>query len=165
MRIWGAFGIGQGSMTIDPDGEHSINTDIRWRMLSGGFNQMIQTQGPFVMSIFGDLSAAFDHSEKSGALAEANTQSYRIRLGLEEELQLPIGNGREFQLSAAIALRQEGGDTIKSSGVEFGSGITLSDQIGLEFETKVRMLIYNEERNRKERGISAALRYDPYPVT
>ena len=90
----------------------------------------------------------------------------RLRLGLEAERPLHLGDGGTLTPSVEIGIRRDGGDAETGFGVDVGGGIAWSlPTHDLQLELQGRGLLTHEAEGFRERGFSGSLAWDPEPST
>ena len=174
---WGAAGYGTGELAVTPkvpgtdeDGS-TIRTDLDLRMAAAGLRGVLVDGGADGLSLAGKTDAlivttASDAARgpDGGSLAAARARVTRLRLGVEAERPLQLGDGGTLTPSVEIGLRRDGGDAETGFGIDVGGGIAWSlPAHDLELELRGRGLLTHEAEGFRERGFSGSLAWDPAP--
>ena len=176
---WGAAGYGRGELSVTPgkpgtdeDGA-TVRTDLDLRMAAAGLRGVLVDGGVDGLSLTGKTDALVVQTASdaargpdSGSLAAASATVTRLRLGLEAERPLQLGDGGTLTPSVEIGIRRDGGDAETGFGVDVGGGIAGSlPAHDLQFELRGRGLLTHEAEGFRERGFSGSLAWDPEPST
>ena len=176
---WGAVGYGTGELAVtlwkpgtDEDGA-TVRTDLHLRMAAAGLRGVLVDGGADGLSLAGktDVLVVQTVSDATrgpdgGSLAAASATVTRLRLGLEAERPLQLGDGDTLTPSAEIGVRRDGGDAETGFGVDIGGGIAWSlPAYDLELELRGHGLLTHEAEGFRERGFSGSLAWDPTPST
>ena len=174
---WGAAGYGTGELSVTPkkpgtgeDGP-TIRTGLDLRMAAAGLRGVLVDGGADGLSLTGKTDAlvvttASDAARgpDGGSLAAARASVTRLRLGLEAERPLHLGDGGTLTPSVEIGVRRDGGDAETGFGVDVGGGIAWSlPTHDLKLELRGRGLLTHEAEGFRERGFSGSLAWDPAP--
>ena len=176
---WGAAGYGTGELAVTPrkpgtdeDGA-TVRTDLDLRMAAAGLRGVLVDGGADGLSLAGKtdvlvVQTASDAARgpDGGSLAAASATVTRLRLGLEAERPLQLGDGGTLTPSVEIGIRRDGGDAETGFGVDIGGGIAWSlPAHDLELELRGRGLLTHEAEGFRERRFSGSLAWDPTPST
>ena len=174
VTVWGVAGYGAGTLTLTPDGQDAIRTDIDLTMAAvglrgvlvkapatGGVELAAKTDALGVRTTSAAVSGGADGS---GNLAAAEADVTRLRLGLEGTWRgLNLGSG-ELTPRLEAGLRHDGGDAETGFGLDLGGGLAWSDRTsGLSAEVSGRGLLTHEAGGFRDRGFAGALTWDPRP--
>ena len=166
---WGAAGIGQGDMTVTPEGKDPIGTGIGWRMAAAGAEGTL-APGERLMGArlrwHADALGARTSSDVATGLAASSGTTTRLRLGMTANWHRALDSGAALQPRLEAGLRHDGGDAETGFGLEIGGGIGFSDAArGLSVILDGRTLALHEDREFGNWGLSLGLSWDPHPET
>ena len=173
LSVWGIAGYGAGTLTLTPDGEKAIGTDMDLMMGAVGVRGVAleaPAEGGVELAVKSDALAVRTRSEAvrgkasgSGSnLAAATADVTRLRLGLEGTWRgLKLGSG-ELVPRLEVGVRHDGGDAETGFGLDLGGGLAWSDaKRGIRAELRGRGLLTHESRGFRDRGVSGALTWEP----
>ena len=179
IEVWGAAGYGEGTFTLEPDGEDAIRTDLDLRMAAAGLRGVLVDPGSgsagassgaggglrdrFTLTAKTDaMIAQTSTTAVAGELAASEAGVTRLRLGLEGALPVAFGDGSVLTPSMELGVRHDGGDAETGFGADLGGGIAWSDpKRGLDAEIRGRGLLTHESKGFRERGFSGTLGWNP----
>ena len=170
LKLWGALGYGSGEVTLKPDEGESMSADIEWTMAAAGLRgdavaPPTEGSGP-ALAVTSDALWARTSSEKTADLAASDSDVTRLRLGLEGSWRIALEGGGVFTPKLETGARHDRGDAETGFGIELGGGIAWVDpRLGLSLDVEGRTLLAHEDGDLKDRGMSAALSFDPDPAT
>ena len=99
-----------------------------------------------------------------GNLAASQAKVTLLRLGLEGTWRGLEAGGAEMAPRLEVAMRHDGGDAETGFGLDLGGGLAWGHmRSGIEVEVSGRTLLSHEARGFRDRGLSAALTWDPRP--
>ena len=121
-------------------------------------------------------------SDRTRDLATSDSDVTRLRLGLEGSYRIALdgdgrsgppaggrgqtGSGASLTPKLELGARHDGGDAETGFGVELGGGLAwVAPALGLSLDVSGRTLLAHEDDDLKDRGVSAALAFDPDPAT
>ena len=172
VAVWGVAGYGEGRLTLTPEGQGPLETDMDLVMGAVGVRSVAVeagTQGGVEIALISDAMGVRTSSGAvrgdGGNLAQAEANVTRLRLGLEGTWR---GLGREggatLVPTVELGLRHDGGDAETGFGLDVGGGLAWSDpRSGLTAEVRARGLLTHEADGFGERGIAGSLGFDPDP--
>ena len=173
LSVWGVAGYGAGTLTLTPEGQKPIGTDMDLMMGAVGVRGVAleaPAEGGVELAVKSDALAVRTRSEAvraeasgSGSnLAAATADVTRLRLGLEGTWRgLKLGSG-ELVPRLEVGVRHDGGDAETGFGLDLGGGLAWSDpKRGLSAELRGRGLLTHESRGFRDRGVSGALTWEP----
>ena len=173
LAVWGVAGKGSGTLTLTPDGQKPIGTDMYLTMGALGLRGVAleaPAEGGVELALKSDALAVRTRSNavRAGAsgsssnLAAATAAVTRLRLGLEGTWSgLTLGGGA-LAPRLEIGVRHDGGDAETGFGFDIGGGLAWSDaKRGITAEVRARGLLTHESRRFRDRGLSGALTWDP----
>ena len=174
VTVWGVAGYGAGTLTLTPDGQEAIETDVDLTMAAAGLRGVL-VKAPATGGV--ELAAKTDAlgvrttsaavrggADGNGNLAAAEADVTRLRLGLEGTWHgLTLGGG-ELIPRLEVGVRHDGGDAETGFGLGLGGGLAWSDrESGLSAEVSGRGLLTHASGGFRERGFAGALAWDPRP--
>ena len=172
LSVWGVAGYGEGSLTLKPEEQAAIRTDLDLWMAAAGLRGVLVdggTDGPTLAAKSDAMivrTASDAVSGGSGNLAAAEAEVTRLRLGLEGSQPFQVADGATLTPSVEIGVRHDGGDAETGFGVEIGGGLAWSDtRRGISAEFRGRGLLTHEADGFRERGLSGSLAWDPQPAS
>ena len=171
LSVWGAAGYGAGWLTLTPEGQKPIGTDVDLMMGAVGLRGVAleaPAEGGVELAVKSDALAVRTRSKAvrggagGGNLAAATADVTRLRLGLEGTWRgLTLGGGT-LAPRLEVGVRHDGGDAETGFGVDVGGGLAWSDpKRGLSAELRARGLLTYESRGFRDRGVSGALTWEP----
>ena len=171
LKLWGAAGFGAGEVTLKTAMGERLSADTRWTMAAAGLRGELLappddgSSGP-ALALTSDALWARTSSDRTGALAASDSDATRLRLGFEGSYRMALEDGASLVPKLELGARHDGGDAETGFGVELGGGLAWSaPALGLSLDVSGRTLIAHESDDLKDRGVSAALAYDPAPAT
>ena len=169
LSLWGTLGYGSGELMLKPEAEPRIDADMDLTMAGAGLRGELLSPaegGGAELALVSDGFIVRTSSEAvPGAMAAAEAEVTRLRVGLEGSLELGLGGGRLVP-SFEIGVRYDGGDAETGYGVDIGAGLAWSDpSSGVEAEVQARGLLTHEAGGLRERGIAGSLAWDPDPAS
>ena len=168
LKLWGAAGHGRGDLTLTPERDGAMETDIDWTMAAlGARGELLQAAGSGpLLALVSDALWARTASEKVTGLEDAGAGVTRLRLGLEGSWAVALDRGGSVEPRLTLGGRHDGGDAETGFGVEIGGGVAWSaPALGLTVDIEGRTLLAHEADGLKDRGYSASLAFDPDPAT
>ena len=169
LKLWGAAGLGTGEVTVKTQDRH-YRADTEWTMAAAGARSALldappATTGP-TLALTADALWTRTASERTAALAASDSDVTRLRLGLEGSWHIAMADATRLVPTLALGARHDGGDAETGAGVELGAGLAWSaPALGLSLDLSGRTLIAHEDDDLEDRGVSAALAFDPDPAT
>ena len=172
LSVWGVAGLGGGRLTLEPrdvDGARieAIRTGIDLRMAAAGLRGIAVDGGRdgLTLAVKADAAVVRTASDAvsgtSGAMAGAEAETTRLRLGLEGSRPFRLGDGSVLTPGMEIAVRRDGGDAETGFGAEIGAGFAWSDpQHGLEAELSGRALLTHEAKGFRRHGLAGKLSWN-----
>ena len=169
VSVWGVAGHGEGTLTLTPEGEAPISTDLDLRMAAAGLRGVLvqaPETGGLELAVKSDALGVQTSTAKADGLAAAEADVTRLRLGIEGSLPSRFEGGASLVPSVEIGVRRDGGDAETGFGIDIGGGLSWSDpQRGLSAEFRGRGLLSHQADGFRERGFSGSLSWDPTPET
>ena len=175
LSVWGAAGYGAGTLTLTPKSEAGENlmpmkADLSLGMAAaGGRGKLLEPPGDGggpALALVSDAMFVRTESERTAGLAAASADVTRLRLALDGSWRFALADDTVLTPSLEVGVRHDGGDAETGFGVDLGGGLAFADtKRGLTFHVSARTLVAHEASGFRERGITAALSFDPLPST
>ena len=176
LSVWGAAGYGAGTLTLDPEGEgagkQAMQADLSFAMAAAGARgELLEAPGDAggpALALVSDAMFVRTESSKGegGNLAAASADVTRLRLALDGSWRFVLAGDAALTPSLEVGVRHDGGDAETGFGVDLGGGLAFAaPKRGLTFDVSARTLVAHEASGFRERGITAALSFDPRPST
>ena len=193
LTLWGAAGVGAGGVTVEtaPGSEEAgagpggrYEADTTWRMAAAGLRGDLLAPpdegSGLALALTSDALWARTSSEETRDLAASDSDVTRLRLGLAGSWRFALDGAGPSETEGAglraqgasltpkleLGARHDGGDAETGFGLELGAGLAWSDPaLGLSLDVSGRTLIAHEDGALEDRGLSAALAFDPDPET
>ena len=170
LKLWGSAGYGSGEVTLKTAPGDTYKADTSWSMAAAGLRgdlleAPIEGSGP-ALALTSDALWARTSSDKTRDLAASESDVTRLRLGLEGRYRLALEGDGHLTPKLELGARHDGGDAETGFGVELGGGLAWSAPgLGLSLDVSGRTLLAHEDDDLEDRGVSAALAFDPAPAT
>ena len=166
LTLWGVVGLGQGTLTLTPEGMAPIETDMDLTMAAAGLRSVLveaPADGGLELAATSDAMLVQTSSDEvRGSLAASEAEVTRLRLGLEGAWR-GIGS---LVPSFEIGVRQDGGDAETGFGADIGAGLAWSDPAsGIAAEVRARGLLTHDDSGFRERGFAGSFAWDPEPAS
>ena len=174
LSLWGVAGYGAGTLTLTPEGQAPIETDMDLMMAAlGGRGVLAEApaEGGLELSVTSDALVVRTTSEavrgSGGSLAASEADVTRLRLGLEGTWRgLGTAGGGTFVPTLEVSARHDGGDAETGFGADIGARLMWADpSLGIRAELAARSLLTHEDGSLSERGFAGSLAWDPSPDT
>ncbi len=174
VTLWGAAGYGSGTLTLTPEGQAPLETDMDLALAAAGVRGVVVAAPPDggpELAVKTDALAVRTSSDAvtggaGGSLAAATADVTRVRLGLEGTWRgLALGTGT-LAPRLEVGVRHDGGDAETGFGLDIGAGLAWSDpDSGIQAEASGRGLLTHESSGLGQRGFAGRLGWDPRPGT
>ena len=165
VTLWGIAGYGAGTLTLTPEGQAAMRTDMDLAMGAVGVRGVAIQAGPeggMELAVKTDAMALRATSEKTEGLVSAEAEVNRLRLALEGTWRGLMLGGGTLAPGFEVGLRHDGGDAETGFGVDLGGGLAWSDPAsGLSAEIRGRGLLTHDSRGFRDRGLSGAFGWAP----
>ena len=163
VSVWGVAGYGAGSLTLTPDGEQAIRTDLdlwmaasglRGELLDGGRDGRTRAAKADVMFV---QTASDVVSGPGGHLAATRADAMRLRLSLEGSRTFRLANGAALAPGIEVGMRNDGGDAETGFGADLaGSLVWVDPKHGLSAELRGLGLRTHTAQDFRERGLAGS---------
>ena len=167
LTAWAAAGLGEGSLTLTPEGARAMETDLSLGLVAlGAKGALVEPAGGrgFSLDVEADALWVRTSSEDAPGLAGAKADSTRVRLGLAGRYAFALEGGATLEPTFEVGLRHDGGDAETGYGVDLGGGLKWSNPaLGLSAQLSARGLLAHEASGFSDRGISGSFAWDPDP--
>ena len=174
VSLWAVAGYGAGTLSLTPDGQPSLETDIDLAMAAAGVRSVLleaTTEGGPELAAVTDVMGVQTNSDavrddEAGNLAAAKTEVSRVRLGVEGTwMGLKLGDA-DLKPTLELGVRRDGGDAETGLGIDVGAGFAWSNpRTGLSATVHARGLLTHESDAFRDQGLSASLGWDPHPTS
>ena len=162
LSVWGVAGYGEGSLTLTPEGQAPMKTDIDLTLAGAGLRSVMvaaPAEGGLEIAANSDGFVVRTSSDRVQGLAAANAEVTRLRLGLEGTWR-----GGPLVPSVEIGVRHDGGDAETGFGADIGAGLAWSDPAsGISAQLRGRGLLTHADGDFRESGFAGSLSWDPTP--
>ena len=167
VSVWGAVGLGSGSMRLPTSDVESNRTSIAMRVGATGSRTEVRTPrrpGDLALALKSETVLLRIRSDETPEIDATKTDTSRMRLMLEGASDHALDETGHVAPFFEIGLRRDGGDGDPGFGVEGGGGVRYTrPEIGLTAEFGARGLLAHSVDGYREWGASGSIRYDPYP--
>ena len=165
LDVWGAAGYGAGSLTLTPDGQDAIRTDLDLWLVAAGLRGALVDGGAggFTLAAKTDaLAVETSTAAVAGGLAASRAGVTRLRLALEGTLAVRLADGSVLTPSLELGVRHDGGDAETGFGADVGAGLAWRDERrGISAALRARGLLVHEALDLQEVGLSGSLGWQP----
>ncbi|MCY4454665.1 MAG: hypothetical protein OXC01_22265, partial [Immundisolibacterales bacterium] len=172
LSMWGVAGYGTGTLSLTPEGQPSLETDIDLTMAALGLRSVLveapDEGGPEVAAVTDVMGVRTNsdavRDDDAGNLAAAKTEVHRVRLGIEGAWTgLELG-GAALTPKLELGVRRDGGDAETGTGVDVGGGLTWANaETGFSASVQARGLLTHESEGLRDHGVSGSIAWDPRP--
>ena len=173
LSVWGAAGYGAGTLALTPEGPDgesraAMKADLSLALAAAGARGVLLEPGGVaggpVLALVSDAMFVRTESERTAGLVAASTEVTRVRLALDGAWRFALEGDTALTPSLEFGVRHDGGDAETGYGADIGGGLAISaPRRGLAFDVSARTLVTHEASGFRDRGLSAALTYDPRP--
>ncbi len=167
LKLWGAAGRGAGEVTLKTQ-EARYRADTDWTLAAAGLRGTVLTPPPEgsgpALALTADALWTRTASDRTRDLAASRSDVTRLRLGVEGRYRLAFDGDSQLTPTLEAGVRHDGGDAETGFGLELGGGLAWSaPTLGLTLDVSGRTLIAHEDDDFTDRGLAAALTFDPRP--
>ena len=165
--LWGMVGLGQGSLTVSPDGaDRDHETDMEMSMAAlGGRRSLVSAERAdgFGLAARWDAMLVSMKSDAAEDMRAVHTQTIRARLALEAGWTIVLDDlGGTLEPSLEIGFRYDGGDKEHNLGLEVGGQIRYADPArGLTVALSGRSFLARGDDDYREWGLRGTVQVDP----
>ena len=172
LSLWGVVGYGTGTLTLTPEGQAPIETDMDLSMAAVGGRSVVvkpPADGGLELAATADAMVVQTASDEvrgsAGSIAASEAEVTRVRFGFEGTWRgIGTEGGGSLVPGFEIGVRQDGGDAETGFGADIGAGIAWSDPAhGIAAEVRARGLLTHEDGSFRERGFAGSFAWDPAP--
>ena len=172
LSLWGVVGYGTGTLTLTPEGQAPIETDMDLSMAAVGGRSVVvkpPADGGLELAATADAMVVQTASDEvrgsAGSIAASEAEVTRVRFGFEGTWRgIGTGGGGSLVPGFEIGVRQDGGDAETGFGADIGAGLAWSDPAhGIAAEVRARGLLTHEDGSFRERGFTGSFAWDPAP--
>ena len=169
IRLWGALGRGTGEVTLEPEtGGGPLAAGLSWSMAAAGLRGDLRApSGAFpALAVTADALATRTSSDATDGLAASESDTSRLRVGIEGSWDLALGDGGRLRPRLEIGARRDGGDAETGLGIELGGGVSWTDAgLGVSLDLSGRRLLVHDDDDLADRGVSLVVTFDPDPAS
>ena len=145
VSVWGAVGLGSGSMRLPTSDGESNRTSIAMRVGAAGSRTEVRTPrrpGDLALALKSETVLLRIRSDETPEIDATKTDTNRMRLMLEGASDHALDETGHVSPFFEIGLRRDGGDGDPGFGVEVGGGVRYTrPEIGLTAEFGARGLL------------------------
>ena len=172
--VWGVAGYGSGTLTLKPENDAEIETDMDLTMGAFGGRGVLMkapAQGGLELHVKSDARLVRTSSDEvdgdEASLAASQARVSRLRLGLEGAWQkVATPGGWRFQPGFEFGVRHDGGDAETGFGAELGGSLAVADPAnGVSLNLKGRGLVAHRASGIREWSSSASVGWNPRRAT
>ena len=167
LSLWGMVGLGQGSLTVSPDGaDRDRETDMKMSMAAiGGRRALVSAERAdgFGLAARWDAMLVLMESDAAEGMQAVHTQTIRTRLALEAGWTIVLEDlGGTLEPSLEIGFRYDGGNDEQNLGLEVGGQIRYADPArGLTVALSGRSFLARGDDDYREWGVRGTVQLDP----
>ena len=174
LSLWGVVGYGTGTLTLTPEGQAPIETDMDLSMAAVGGRSVVvkpPADGGLELAATADAMVVQTASDEvrgsAGSIAASEAEVTRVRFGFEGTWRgIGTEGGGSLVPGFEIGVRQDGGDAETGFGADIGAGIAWSDPAhGIAADVRARGLLTHEDGSFRERGFAGSFAWDPDPAS
>ena len=158
LGLWGLAGAGMGEAELQDAGG---NRDGDLRMWLAATGQRVELVSGGALSLAAKTDGFITGVESGGGLPAVATNAWRVRVLLEGGAEW---RPEDVRLAGSVELggRLDGGDAEQGLGAEAGAELSfMHTGIGLGLSGRGRMLLVHEDRELRDWGVTATLRWEP----
>ena len=149
----------------------ALTAELNLWLAAAGLRGTLLDGGSDGLTITGksDAMVVGTSSGETRGMTAARARVTRLRLGVEAQRHIPLGNpasdsGAMLTPSLELGLRHDGGDAETGFGLDLGGGIVLSHpERGLQAELRGRGLLSHAAEGFRDRGFSGSLSWQQQP--
>ena len=164
MQVWGATGFGAGEMSLTPNNEGRIDTEIGWTMAATGLRGDVinSANGPGLsLVLVSDALWTRTTSQRVEGLVSVDATVTRLRLGLESSWTFDLFGGTVVP-KLEVGARHDGGDAEVGFGAEVGGGLAwTAPALGMSLNVSGRTLFAHDDSDAVNNTFSASLELVP----
>ncbi len=167
LKLWGAAGRGAGEVTLKTL-DRRDRADSEWTMAAAGLRGTVLTPPPEgagpALALTADALWTRTASDRTRDLLASRSDVTRLRLGVEGRYRFGFDGDSQLTPRLEAGVRHDGGDAETGLGLELGGGLAWSaPTLGLTLDVSGRTLIAHDDADLDDRGLAAALTFDPRP--
>ncbi len=169
LAYWGAVGLGWGTLTLSPEDEDSVRSDLDWRMVSGGVDGRLSGVSllPEAEVVWhGDVLWTRTRAEPVADVPRLGGETTRVRVGVDATWSEQSLLDGFVTPEVGLGLRYDGGDAETGFGLELRSGLRWRDPQGhLALSVAGRTLAVHDDGALKDWSVRVGVLWDPHPAT
>ena len=163
ISAWGLFGHGRGDVTLSPDTQAPVSTDIGLNMGALGMEGMLSDgsgASGLNLTVKSDAMWVKIESDEMLGLDSTHANVSRLRLMLEGMRVFHVAPDATLTPTGQVGVRYDEGDAETGFGLDVVGGLRYSAG-RLTIEGTVRTLLAHEDSDYEEWGASGAIRVTP----
>ncbi|MCY4504781.1 MAG: fibronectin type III domain-containing protein, partial [Hyphomicrobiales bacterium] len=162
LDLWGLMGFGWGSLDFSGEGQEDTSTDMSLQVYALGAQlKLIDLYGA-QFSLKSDASFAVLETESQATLPGIRTEPSRMRFALAAQYPWQIDSVSRVTPSVELGGRLDFNEVSGGAGMELGGAVNYNHStLRLNAEARARGLVYHNDPNVQDWGVSFQLRVDP----
>ncbi len=159
--VWGQVGYGNGDLKLT-DSEGAVISDEDFELgfaAIGGRTELSFIDDSNIALVFKEDAQVVNIKGKRDSRLDSD--SWRVRMGLEASMMHDLPEGGVLQPSAELGVRYDGGDTQEGLGVYTGASLRMEDAAtGLTIEGRGSILLAHHESSKQQWNIGGIVSFD-----
>ena len=162
LDLWGLMGFGWGSLDFSGEGQEDASTDMTIQVYALGAQlKLIDLYGA-QFSLKSDASFAVLKTASQANLPGIRTEPSRMRFALATQYPWEIDAVSKITPSVELGGRLDFNEVSGGAGMELGGAVNYNHStLRLNAEARARGLVYHNDSNVQDWGVSFQLRVDP----
>ena len=162
LDLWGLMGFGWGSLDFSGEGQEDASTDMTIQVYALGAQLKIIDLYGALFSLKSDASFAVLKTASQANLPGIRTEPSRMRFALATQYPWEIDSVSKITPSVELGGRLDFNEVSGGAGVEVGGAVNYNHStLRLNAEARARGLVYHNDSNVQDWGVSFQLRVDP----
>jgi len=162
LDLWGLMGFGWGSLDFSGEGQEDTSTDMTIQVYALGAQLKIIDLYGAQFSLKSDASFAILETASQANLPGIRTEPSRMRFALAAQYPWEIDSVSRVTPSLELGGRLDFNEVSGGAGVEVGGAVNYNHStLRLNAEARARGLVYHNDSNVQDWGVSFQLRVDP----
>ncbi len=162
LDLWGLMGFGWGDLSFSGEGQEDTSTDMSLQVYALGAQlKLIDLYGA-QFSLKSDASFAILETASQANLPGIRTEPSRMRFALAAQYPWQIDSVSRVTPSLELGGRLDFNEVSGGAGMELGGAVNYHHStLRLNAEARARGLVYHNDPNVQDWGVSFQLRVDP----
>ncbi|MCY4504391.1 MAG: autotransporter domain-containing protein, partial [Hyphomicrobiales bacterium] len=162
LDLWGLMGFGWGDLSFSGEGQEDTSTDMSLQVYALGAQlKLIDLYGA-QFSLKSDASFAILETASQANLPGIRTEPSRMRFALAAQYPWQIDSVSRVTPSVELGGRLDFNEVSGGAGLELGGAVNYNHStLRLNAEARARGLVYHNDPNVQDWGVSFQLRVDP----